>query len=82
MKGRTHELTLLKVSALLTRLPAGIGCLGDLAYQGIRDLHPLGACPRKKAGAKISRVHLKTSLTTMPFLSIVVENTLNRLRRK
>ncbi len=50
VRGPTADLTLLKGSRLLERLPAGVGGLGDLAYVGIADLHPrgLGATPRRK----------------------------------
>jgi len=81
--GRTHDLTLLKTSQLLTRLPSGIGCLGDRGYQGLRDLHPLGACPRKKPWGK----HVERSPEDMAYnrafsqRRILVENSINRLRR-
>jgi hypothetical protein len=50
VRGPTADLTLLKESRLLERLPEGVGGLGDLAYLGIADLHPqgLGATPRRK----------------------------------
>ena len=50
VRGPTHDLTLLKDSGLLARLPAGIGALGDLAYVGLDAAHPagLGATPRRK----------------------------------
>jgi DDE superfamily endonuclease/Helix-turn-helix of DDE superfamily endonuclease len=81
--GRTHDLTLLKQSRLLERLPDGIGGLGDLAYQGIRDLHPLGACPRKKPWGKDKPRPPEDVVYNRAFSQrrIVVENTINRLRR-
>ena len=50
VRGPTADLTLLKDSGLLERLPEGVGGLGDLAYVGIADVHPqgLGATPRRK----------------------------------
>jgi hypothetical protein len=50
VRGPTADLTLLKESGLLGRLPDGVGALGDLAYVGIAALHPagLGATPRRK----------------------------------
>ena len=48
VRGPTADLTLLKQSGLLERLPEGVGALGDLAFVGITALHPLGATPRRK----------------------------------
>jgi len=50
VRGPTADITLLKDSGLLDRLPEGVGAEGDLAYVGIADLHPagLGATPRRK----------------------------------
>ena len=52
--GPTADITLLKDSGLLGRLPEGVGAEGDLAYMGIKDAHPqgLGATPRKKPRGK------------------------------
>jgi len=81
--GRTHDLTLLKQSGLLGRLPEGIGGLGDLGYQGIRDLHPLAACPRKKPWGKAKPRPPEDIAYNRAFSQrrIVVENSINRLRR-
>lgn len=81
--GRTHDLTLLKQSRLLERLPEGVGALGDLGYQGIRDLHPLTACPRKKPRGKDKPRPPEDIAYNRAFSQrrIVVENTINRLRR-
>jgi transposase len=81
--GRTHDLTLLKQSRLLERLPEGVGGLGDLGYQGIRDLHPLAACPRKKPWGKHNPRPPEDVAYNRAFSQrrIVVENTINRLRR-
>ena len=48
--GPTADITLLKQSQLLERLPPGVGALGDLGYVGIDKLHPTGnaAAPRRK----------------------------------
>jgi hypothetical protein len=53
-RGPTHDLTLLKASGLLDRLPPQVGALGDLIYVGIAAAHPagLGATPRKKPRGK------------------------------
>jgi hypothetical protein len=81
--GRTHDLTLLKQSGLLERLPDGVGGLGDLGYQGIRDLHPLAACPRKKPRGKHKPRPAEDVVYNRAFAQrrIVVENSINRLRR-
>ena len=81
--GRTHDLTLLKQSGLLARLPDGIGGLGDLGYQGIRDLHPLAACPRKKPWGKDKPRPPEDVVYNRAFSQrrIIVENSINRLRR-
>jgi DDE superfamily endonuclease/Helix-turn-helix of DDE superfamily endonuclease len=83
VKGRIHDFNLLQQSGLLARLPDGVGCIGDLGYQGIRALHPLGACPRKKPWGK----HKARPPEDIPYnrafsqRRIIVENTINRLRR-
>lgn len=48
--GPTADITLLRQSRLMERLPKGVGAEGDLAYVGIDKLHAegLGATPRRK----------------------------------
>ena len=50
--GPTADLVLVRESGVLTRLPEGVGALGDLAYVGMAQLHPGGpaatATPRRK----------------------------------
>jgi len=81
--GRKHDMQVLRQSELLDRLPPGVGCLGDLGYQGIQALHPLGVCPRKKPWGK----HNPRPPEDIPYnrafsqRRIVVENSINRLRR-
>jgi hypothetical protein len=52
VRGPTADITLLKQSRLMERLPKGVGGEGDLAYVGIGELHPQGArlgnTPRRK----------------------------------
>ena len=50
VRGPTNDLTLLKASNLMDRLPEGVSGEGDLAYVGIANLHPqkLGFTPRRK----------------------------------
>src|SRR5262249_42870355 len=52
--GPTADITLLKWSGLLGRLPTGVGALGDLAYRGIAGWHPRGrgGPPGPKPGGK------------------------------
>jgi hypothetical protein len=52
--GPTADISVLEQSQLLSRLPAGVGGIGDLAYIGIDKLHPdgLGASPRRKPRGK------------------------------
>lgn len=83
IEGRKHDMNLLKQSRLLERLPPGVGCLGDLGYQGIRDLHPLGACPRKKPWGKHNPRPPEDIAYNRAFSQrrTVVENSIGRLRR-
>ena len=81
--GPTADLTLLKQSGLLARLPEGVGAIGDLAYVGIGEAHPvgLGATPRRKPRGKerppedieFNRAFAKRRIT--------VEHTIGRMRR-
>jgi hypothetical protein len=50
VRGPTADITLLKESQVLDRLPPGVGALGDLAYVGLAAVHPagLGFTPRRK----------------------------------
>ncbi len=52
--GPTADITLLKHSRLLERLPPGVGGEGDLGYVGIAPAHPggLGYTPRRKPRGK------------------------------
>jgi len=83
VSGRMHDMKLLKQSGLLDRLPPGVGCLGDLGFQGIRDLHPLGACPRKKPWGKHNPRPPEDVAYNRAFSQrrILVENSIGRLRR-
>lgn len=80
--GRTADITLLKQSGLLERLPPQVGCLGDSAYQGIAKLHPLGRSPRKRLGVKAPPLTEAQVAYNHAFASrrIIVENTLKRVR--
>lgn len=54
--GPVADITLLKGSGLMARLPSGVGGEGDCAYTGIGELHPqgskYGATPRRKPRGK------------------------------
>jgi len=82
VRGPTHDMTLLRQSELLNRLPTGVGAIGDLAYTGIDKLHPqgLGAAPRKKPRGKERPTEDIDYNTAFARRRIVVENTIGRLR--
>jgi len=79
--GPESDLTLLKQSAVLQHLPVGIGAIGDCGYQGIHDLHELAFSPRKKPRGKDRPAQDVAYNTAFSRRRIVVENTLNRVRR-
>jgi hypothetical protein len=93
VKGRKNDLSLLKESGLLERLPTGVSGEGDLAYVGIASLHPcgLGFTPRRKPrGADKHRPRGKDKPrppediaynTAFAKSRIVVEHTILRMRR-
>jgi len=77
----TADLKLLKQSGLLTRLPEGVGGMGDLAYTGIDALHPLSAAPRRKPRGKDRPPQDRLYNTAFSQRRIIVENTIGRMRR-
>ena len=81
--GPTADLTLLKQSGLLERLPAGVGAIGDLAYVGIAEAHPqgLGATPRRKPRGKERPEEDVCFNRTFSRRRIKVEHTIGRMRR-
>ena len=80
VRGPTADLTLLKESGLLARLPDGVGALGDLAYVGIAALHPLGATPRKKPRGQPRPAEDIAYNTAFARRRVPVEHTIGRLR--
>ncbi len=80
--GPTADIVLLEQSGLLTRLPAGVGALGDLAYMGIAKLHPKGqgATPRKKPREQPRPPEDVAFNTAFAQRRIVVEHSILRLR--
>lgn len=79
--GRWADITLLKRSRLMKRLPSGVGGLGDLGYAGIRELHASGACPRRKPRGKPRPPGDVAYNRAFSRRRIVVEHALARLRR-
>jgi hypothetical protein len=81
--GPEADLTVLKNSQLMNRLPEGVGGIGDSAYQGIAKLHPdgLGASPRKKPKGQPRSEEDKAYNSAFSSRRIIVENTIGRMRR-
>ena len=81
--GPTADLTLLKQSGLLERLPEGVGAIGDLAYIGIGEAHPrgLGATPRRKPRGKDRPPEDVCFNRAFARRRIKVEHTIGRMRR-
>jgi hypothetical protein len=79
--GRWADIKLLGRSRLMKRLPAGVGGIGDLGYTGIRDIHPSGACPRRKPRGKPRPKRDVKYNRAFSRRRIVVEHALARLRR-
>lgn len=83
VRGPTADIKLLEQSKLMTRLPDGVGGMGDLAYVGLEKLHPagLGASPRRKPHGKPRPDEDVLYNTAFSRRRIVVENTIGRMRR-
>jgi hypothetical protein len=81
--GPTGDIKVLEDSGLLTRLPVGVGSIGDLAYIGIDKLHPcgLGAAPRRKPRGKDRPVDDIAYNKAFSRRRIIVEHSIGRLRR-
>lgn len=81
--GPTADITVVKESKLLERLPKGVGAIGDLAYVGIADLHPqgLGATPRRKPRGKDRPPEDSAFNRAFAKRRITVEHGIARLRR-
>lgn len=83
VRGPTHDLTLLKDSGLLGRLPDGLGALGDLGYVGLADAHPagLGATPRRKPRGRPRPPEDVAYNRAFARRRVKAEHTIGRLRR-
>lgn len=81
--GPTADITVLKQSGVLQRLPLGLGALGDLAYVGIAQAHPLGlgATPRRKPRGRDRPAEDVAFNRAFAKRRIVVEHTIGRMRR-
>lgn len=78
--GPTADITLLEQSALMERLPAGVGGMGDLADVGIDKLGA-GAAPRRKPRGQARPPDDIAYNTAFSQRRIVVEHTIGRIRR-
>lgn len=79
-RGPAADLTLLKESRLLERLPDDAIPIGDLAYIGIDALHPRGATPRRKPRGKPRPPEDIAFNTAFARRRVPVEHTIGRLR--
>ncbi len=81
--GPRADLKVLEQSRLLRRLPPWVGALGDLAYVGIRDLHPdrLAATPRRKPRGQPRSAEDRRFHRAFARRRIGVEHGIGRLRR-
>jgi len=79
--GRVSDITLLKQSGALERVPQDEGRMGDAAYQGIQKLHPGGVSPHKKPHKRDLTAEQIAYNHAFSQRRIIVEMTLNRLRR-
>jgi len=80
--GPTADITLLKGSGLLPRLPPGVGVLGDLAYVGMDGLSSgvRGATPRRKPRGQPRPVEDVAYNTAFARRRVVVEHSIGRMR--
>jgi hypothetical protein len=84
VRGPTADLTLLKQSAVLAHLPAGVGVLGDLAYIGLAKLLPdegLALTPRRKPRGQERPAEDIAFNTAVARRRVTNEHTIGRLRR-
>jgi len=79
--GPTADITVLKASGLLARLPPGTGLMGDSAYQGLDKLHPEGYSPRKKPQGQPRPEEDRRYNRAIARRRIKAEHSIGRLRR-
>jgi len=82
-EGPTADMTVLRHSQVLPRLPEGVGAIGDLGYVGIGEAHPAGqaACPRRKPRGKDRPPEDIAFNRAFAKRRIKVEHTIGRMRR-
>lgn len=79
--GPTADIDLLDQSPLLSRLPDGLGAMGDAGYQGIAKRHPNGHSPRKQPRGKPRLPEDVAYHHGFSQRRIIVENSIGRIRR-
>ena len=81
--GPKADIKVVEESGLLSRLPEGVGAIGDLAYVGLDKLHPtgLGAAPRKKPRGQERPPEDVEYNRAFSKRRIVVEHSIGRMRR-
>lgn len=81
--GPSADMTVLKESGLLARLPPGVGALGDLAYVGLHKIATagLGAAPRRKPRGQPRPPADVLYNQAFARRRVQVEHTIGRLRR-
>jgi hypothetical protein len=80
VRGPTNDLELLRTSGLPERLGPEVGILGDLAYVGIKAVHPRGATPRRKPRSKPRPPEDVAYNTAFASRRVRVEHVIGRLR--
>ncbi len=81
VKGRVSDITLLKESRALEKLPAGVAGMGDCACQGAEHFYPLAFHPHKKPrGRDLTEAEIAYN-HAFSQRRIIVEMSINRLRR-
>ena len=79
--GPIPDLTLLKQSQVLSRLPPGWGAVGDLGYLGMDKLHPLAFIPRRKPRGQPRPDADRPYNAAFAAFRVIVEHTIGRMRR-
>ena len=81
--GPSADMTVLKESGLLARLPTGVGAIGDLAYVGLHKIATdgLGAAPRRKPRSQPRPPEDVLYNQAFARRRVIVEHTIGRMRR-
>lgn len=81
--GSKHDLTLLRESRLLERLPKEAGAMGDKAYQGVQEDDPERPLylPRRKPRGKPLTDEQKEANRRLSRIRIIIEHTLAQVKR-